>query len=270
MRKISRGITLLIQNPSRFAGRFFGPKVLVTSVPKSGTNLLVHALGLFPQLTYDGTLARLPKNKANKRISKIRRGSILSSHQARSPELDEILNQKKIRVLFVIRDPRDVCVSLYYWIKKTNYHHFRETYDGLSSDDERLKMIITGYEPNPSDGTKKGIVSIDYHFRRRLSWMDDERCLTVRFEDLIGASGGGDKLQQLAVITKIANFLNIKLSDHDVDYIGDNIFSSRTATFRKGQIGSWREEFSEEHKVVFKDIAGQLLIDLGYEKDFNW
>lgn len=28
--------------------------------------------------------------------------------------------------------------------------------------------------------------------------------------------------------------------------------------------------FSAEHKDTFKEVAGQLLIDLGYEQDFDW
>jgi hypothetical protein len=270
VRKITRGVTLLFQNPRRFIGRLTGPKVLVTSVPKSGTNLLVHTLSLFPQLSYDGTISRLPEEEKYQRISRIRRGGVLSSHKTKSPDLENALNQKKIKVLFIIRDPRDVSVSLHHWIKKTEYHYFHETYKGFLNDHERLEKIITGYEPDLSDGSKEGIVSIDYHFRRGLSWMDDRRCLTVRFENLVGPNGGGDDEQQLAAIKGIAAFLNTHLTRRDIEFIRDNIFSNRTATFRKGQIGSWREEFSEEHMVIFRDTAGQLLIDLGYEKDFNW
>ena len=30
------------------------------------------------------------------------------------------------------------------------------------------------------------------------------------------------------------------------------------------------KRFKEEHKKVFKDVAGDLLVRLGYEKDKNW
>jgi hypothetical protein len=36
-------------------------------------------------------------------------------------------------------------------------------------------------------------------------------------------------------------------------------------TFRKGQIGGWREEFSAEHEVAVKEDLGSLLVELGYE-----
>jgi hypothetical protein len=270
MRRIRRGTELFFHEPRRFAGRILGPKVLVTSVPKSGTNLLVHTLSLFPNLTFDGTTVRLPQTERYQIIDNIRRGCIVSAHMSKNSKLDNIITEKDIKVLFIIRDPRDVSVSLYHWIKKTEYHHFHEMYKSLSSDYERLEKIITGYEPTLTDGDKKGIASIDRHFRRLITWMDDQRCLTIRFEKLIGSRGGGDDELQIETIKSIARFLKTNLDNRDIEYLGENIFSNHSATFRKGQIGSWRNEFSEEHKSAFKNVAGQLLIDLGYEKDHDW
>lgn len=38
----------------------------------------------------------------------------------------------------------------------------------------------------------------------------------------------------------------------------------------KGQQGSWQKLFTPRDKAIFKDVAGQLLIDWGYEKDLEW
>lgn len=38
----------------------------------------------------------------------------------------------------------------------------------------------------------------------------------------------------------------------------------------KGQAGSWRELFTAGDKALFNSIAGQTLIDWGYEQDFKW
>jgi hypothetical protein len=40
-------------------------------------------------------------------------------------------------------------------------------------------------------------------------------------------------------------------------------------TFRKGQIGGWREEFSAEHVRAVEEILGPLLVRLGYEAGPN-
>lgn len=38
----------------------------------------------------------------------------------------------------------------------------------------------------------------------------------------------------------------------------------------KAQVGSWRDYFTDEAKQWFKEEAGELLIELGYESDMNW
>ena len=44
----------------------------------------------------------------------------------------------------------------------------------------------------------------------------------------------------------------------------------RKRFYRKGVAGDWRNHFSDEHKAVFKQLAGDTLIALGYEKDLTW
>ncbi len=49
-----------------------------------------------------------------------------------------------------------------------------------------------------------------------------------------------------------------------------SINPSKSPTFRSGKTGEWKKSFSPEHKKIFKDVAGDLLIRLGYEKDNDW
>jgi hypothetical protein len=44
----------------------------------------------------------------------------------------------------------------------------------------------------------------------------------------------------------------------------------RSYTFRAGKTGEWRKHFSADHKNKFKEIAGDLLVRLGYEEDQGW
>ena len=49
-----------------------------------------------------------------------------------------------------------------------------------------------------------------------------------------------------------------------------NINPKKSHTFRKGESGQWRKIFNEEHTEVFKKVAGDLLIRLGYERNLDW
>jgi sulfotransferase 6B1 len=49
-----------------------------------------------------------------------------------------------------------------------------------------------------------------------------------------------------------------------------SINPTKSPTFRSGKTGEWKKHFTDEHKKIFKEVAGDLLIKLGYEKDNNW
>jgi hypothetical protein len=44
----------------------------------------------------------------------------------------------------------------------------------------------------------------------------------------------------------------------------------KSHTFRSGKTGGWKEHFTEEHKRLFKDVTGDLLVRLGYEESDDW
>jgi sulfotransferase family protein len=44
----------------------------------------------------------------------------------------------------------------------------------------------------------------------------------------------------------------------------------RRRFYRKGVAGDWKNHFSEEQKAAFKQLAGDTLIALGYERDLTW
>jgi hypothetical protein len=100
--------------------------------------------------------------------------------------------------------------------------------------------------------------------------MDDPETLTVTYEELMVSISSRRK-----AITRIANYLWEDLSPpvpipNMVNLMEKSVNPGRSPTFRKGQIGNWREEFDEELIRTFKQVAGGELIRLGYEKDDKW
>jgi hypothetical protein len=44
----------------------------------------------------------------------------------------------------------------------------------------------------------------------------------------------------------------------------------KSQTFRSGKTGGWNEYFTDEHKSLFKAVARDLVVKLGYEKNNDW
>jgi hypothetical protein len=62
--------------------------------------------------------------------------------------------------------------------------------------------------------------------------------------------------------------VGIPSNERTMRLVEENLFG-KGRTFRKGQIGGWREEFSSEHEQAAKEVAGPLLVELGYEVSPN-
>jgi hypothetical protein len=103
-----------------------------------------------------------------------------------------------------------------------------------------------------------------------MEWLSEDITCLVYFERLVGPLGGGDHNLQTLEILRIADHLEINLPANDIASISSRVFDVASPTFRKGIIGDWRNYFTSEHKQAFKNVAGQLLIDLGYEPNFDW
>lgn len=222
--------------------KVFSNKIGITSIPKCGTFLLVKCIELLRQqkcVNIDGTHLR--------KLENITKTNFFYCHLAYSPAFEIKLKQAKFKMFFIYRDPRDQIVSNAYWMKKLYVGYKNQTIDQIMT--MLIKTINLLYEPY-------------------LKWLDNEISCPIKFENLIGLNGGGSQKLQRKEINKIARNLEInskKLKNNCIK----NLFGE-SPTFREGKIGSWKQHFSEDQKELFKKIAGNLLIRLGYETDHAW
>jgi hypothetical protein len=271
-------------------------RIVANSIPKSGTNLLGRLLTLlgFEQTSEMGIRSRLvagpfspvrkllrarSKEKVTigvtspqridrrwlgRRLSRVDDGYFVTAHCVYSPELASLIAGEGMRVVCILRDPRDVAVSQMYHIKQRNEHFAHEAFLKLPSDHERLLVSIRGGELGG-----RRLQSLDERYRQFLGWQDAENAIMVKFEDLVGPRGGGSDEIQRRTVERVARHVGLEPDERLMSTVEENIFGV-SSTFRKGQIGGWREEFSEEHARAAKETAGPLLVELGYEADPEW
>lgn len=84
----------------------------------------------------------------------------------------------------------------------------------------------------------------------------------VSFEELVGPDGGGDRSRQRAAVHRVAEHVE---SDAAPETIVDTLFDPSAFSFHKGRIGRWRDVFTADHEVLFKERFGHLLEMFGYE-----
>ena len=251
------------------------PPVLANSFPKSGTYLLMQILQVLPDIrdwrlflasTPSFTFRELSVESMGQKIRQLAPGELAGAHLFYSRDLSAVLREKPVSHFFIYRDPRDVVISEAHYLSKMNrWHRLSKYFRALSNMEDRISFSITGaLEPDfPYD-----YPDIAQRFERYKGWLNDPGVCVLKYEDLVP-----DKRK--SVIKKIIRFyLSTFCSDYDEDaYVIkalNNINPARSHTYRQGNIGYWRTVFTERQKDIFKQLAGDLLIELQYEQDKNW
>lgn len=252
------------------------PILLGISFPKSGTHLLDQILLGFAKVApfakrlhsfyaeYEGESGqkRTP-DQALAWLSALQPLDVASAHLFARPEVLARVKSSAYVPYFIFRDPRDVVVSHVYYVTDMEARHVHhDHYRSLPDFDARLKVSILG-----RPGGEVEFPNIAERFAPYLGWLGHPEILPIHFEDLILDRPGTlarileHLLQRAALPASRAQVLEAMES---------SINPARSPTFRSGKTGEWKKHFSPEHRSIFKDVAGDLLTTLGYEKDGDW
>jgi hypothetical protein len=171
------------------------------------------------------------------------------------------------RAFYITRDPRDIVVSSYFSLRyshaaRADYvRNQRRELERLSEEDGIAKLI---------GDLARFLCQVMLPWRRA----GDPRIRVFRYEDVFGPG-------QLAVLGDIVHHCQLALASSDRERLAEKYAFKRISGrnpgaadhkkhYRKGISGDWRNYFTKEHKNFFKQEAGELLIELGYETDADW
>jgi len=192
-------------------------------------------------------------------------------------------NPRLRRAFYLYRDGRDVMVSFFFHRMRSiasreepAWRHYRDAYDHLFGK---------GYDPQNTQALLPKF--IEHEFRKprgaRLnwkqhidSWFDPKRptIAFLRYEDLLADCP--------ATLTRaITRVTGAEPDRWRIDWAVEKYAMARqtgrkpgqenTGHFiRKGVAGDWKNHFTRESAQVFHDLAGDTLIQLGYEPDAAW
>ena len=210
---------------------------------------------------------RLMKMKYfNEILMKFKDNTYCQGHLPYSKLLEELLEKNNIKMIYIIRDPRDVVVSHFHHHKRDRNYEGFELMNNLGSDKERILMSLKGFNL----GTEFESSSMKNKINNSIGWYHSKsrNILSLKFEEIIGELGGGESINQKMSIDRICEFLKIdgkKLLNNM-----DQIFYTKSSTFRKGIIGDWVNYYDEDVKIEVKNEIGNSIISLSYEESNDW
>ena len=231
--------------------------LFLISIPKSGTHLLyelARALGYHegvvlpefpkPQTWYCVEYSNSHTVAADFFVDSVRRAHFGNRHHAfmSSP------------ALFMYRHPLDVLVSEAHYYERDGKTAFAGWLSGLDAQ-QRIARLL-------DDNWLLG--SLRQRIGGFLPWLDFPNVAALSFEELIGAAGGGQDVEQQRLIWSIQLKLQAPGSPAA---IAVSLFNPESATFRSGQIGGFRQALSETDINGFVASNQDLLSALGYPLD---
>jgi hypothetical protein len=199
--------------------------------------------------------------------------------------LDEIYElYPDARVVHIVRDGRDVAVSaMHHWWRLSKNREgglFNLTPEELEIRDaylvdregflaagrsifteERLAQLARRWSYRVAKGRRDGIA------------LYGEKYLEIRYEDLLRDAP--------ATLGRVLEFLGARKEKRNIERcIRAGSFERASdrrrgqedarSFFRKGIAGDWREVFTWRDREIYKELAGELLIELGYERSLDW
>ncbi len=252
------------------------PPIFGNSKPKSGSHLLLQVLAGFTQIMPYAyveaepvrTITKAGRRKSNAEVAhelqSIPSGAIGWGYIEASPENVALLCRPNRVNYFLYRDPRDMLVSQVYFATDMHEEHgMHAYYKSLPDFGARLSAAITGVD---QDGLK--MVSVKQRYAGVFDWIRKPAVLCIRFEDLVNRRD--TTLNAMLDQVEKAGYKIPVPRERSLAILGDAIRPGKSRTFRSGKTGGWREHFTDEHKRLFKDVAGDLLVRLGYEQSNDW
>jgi len=157
------------------------------------------------------------------------------------------------RFIHIIRDGRDVACSL------RNFPKHRVV-------DGKIIKLDTN---NPIDQC----ISIWVEsVRAGIEWRDDPRYMEIKYEDLVS-----EPRQTMEAVLSfldepwdetVLNYYRVDSSTRSIDKMPQNIRARKPID--KSALGRWRRDLAPSERELFKELAGDLLIELGYETSNDW
>jgi hypothetical protein len=252
------------------------PPIFANAKPKSGSHLLLQIMSGLCQIAPYAYVATNPVRTIRKDGGRRRNSEILTDLRKISPgvigwgyvdarsENVAFLCQPERVNYFIYRDPRDMLVShVFFATDMHEGHGMHAYYQSLPDFNTRLNVAITGLDQNGLH-----MVSVRQRYEGVFQWLAQPAVMCLRFEDLIDHRDA--TLNRMLDQIEKTGYKIPTPRARALETLVDAIQPKKSKTFRSGKTGGWRNHFTEAHKSLFKEVAGDLLVRLGYEKDNDW
>lgn len=192
-----------------------------------------------------------------------------------------LLSSKDAQIIYLIRDPRDMITTIFHRITHHCIIHEFEDFRKLSKE-EGLLTFINGYDYLRKDYFLKWppLKKICKDF---LLAYKNENIYVLRYEDICYTPAptyrkllswmGFDKIPLFCISDHMLNFAIHQKTSNKQTCLKKEIglpSQNHSVNSREDSCGEWKNHYSPHLCKIVKELVGEELIELGYEKNMDW
>ncbi len=236
------------------------PPIVVNSLPKSGTHLLMQIaealpgrrnFGVFIAQSPSLTLRTRGQEEIDALIAGMVPGEVVGAHLHYTPETAAALRGVNAVHLFIWRDPRDVLLSEAHYLAEMNpWHAMHKTFKALPDPESRVRLAITGTGDGRYPGAEERIGAY-------MDWPTAPGCIGLRYEDLVTPETQERECRR--ILEAYAAACGEEAGLPSTRELVAAIAPERSHTFSKVGGARWREEMSGDNLALRQVRLGPWL-----------
>ena len=193
----------------------------------------------------------------DRQLGRVPAGSYITGHANWSMGLENLLVEHGFHTVLVIRDPLDVLLSHGHYVARSRAHFLNARYSRL----DLVSRTLLTLEGGRIDGLD--VAPFTTMLERIDRWIARPGVEVIRFEDIVGPTGGGSLERQRASFETLSKLTG---RSFDPDLLEAKLYG-QSHTFRKGHIGSAAQELDQKTLAFADGVLAPIRRKWGYVDD---
>lgn len=260
--------------------------IIIGGCPRSGTTLARALIGSHPDIASAeqeyNLLMWIDKAEILKLVFEFNSGEIKSlysnakDHIQLAEDIIKLYMKKNKKNKVALKHPYHILIidDLFHYFPNMKFIHLirdgRDTACSLRTHPKRKKVdgeIVSIKTNNPFNWCiRRWVVALNLGRK----WKNNDNYIEIKYEDIVGKPVDElKKIFKFLRLTMIPRQELLYFYKHQNDdkhlqniEVGQPIY--------KKTAGRWKKDMTDDEKILFKKMAGDYLIEYGYEKDYNW
>lgn len=178
------------------------------------------------------------------------------------------VKEKKLKVLLVQRNPKDVTVSSFYFLQKAKMMPFQGNFEEFFMMFTTLGLMVSWFDYTLEAEQAVKDKELDIHVLYYEKLKKNPVSTIKGLSEFLGTDRDDE---YIAKVAEMCSFKGMKKANEDVKNIEEYMFEKdlMKGHYRKGEIGDWKNTMTVAQSEQFDEIFSDRMKDSSFKFDFS-